>query len=279
MDSMNKEKNREHFAVYKPLLALLAVVLAAGGVFSYIAQKRIVVTPDVLSPQKPKPAAALPDVIFPAEIKTSLFKKTAFPREGEASANFVEAEGTYPTNTPLADRAEKHVKDFVEGFMNEYSDISAIDTGMSAGVSAQAVSKASHGKKLASYLYQDWRDDGGAHGNADYSAETFDMNGKTYTLGDLFLPKADYIAVLSRLATEHFKKDSDIAFDPKDKIFGSGLDPQIENFQVFAISGDSIIFQFQNYQIAPYAAGAPSFEISIFDPAVKPLLRPELFGW
>ncbi|MBI2120635.1 MAG: DUF3298 domain-containing protein [Parcubacteria group bacterium] len=276
---MEKQSKREHLVVRR-FIAFAAVILAAGGVFSYVAQKRAennVDTPPIVPSSVPK-AVVLPDVTFPAEVKTASFKKTAFPTEGESSANWVEAEGTYQTNTPFAERAEKHVRDFIAGFMEEYSDPSVINTGSSAGVSAQSLPEASHGKKLVSYLYQDWRDDGGAHGNASYSSETFDMNGKIYALDDLFLLKTEYLARISRLATEHFKNDPDILFDPKGKTFGSGLDPKIENFAVFTVSGDAIVFQFQNYQIAPYAAGAPTFEVSIFDPDIKPLLRPELFG-
>lgn len=273
-------RNKEHF-VHKSLLALLATVLLLGGVFSYVAHKRANEADNISPVVRPEPKAplSLPDMVFPSEVKTDSIKKTAFPVEGEAVANVVEAEGKYPTNTPFADRSEKHVKDFIAGFMKEYSDPSTINMGMSAGVSAQSSPEVFHGKKLVSYMYQDWRDDGGAHGNAAYSSETFDMNGKTYALGDLFLPGTDYLSVLSRLATEHFKNDPDIAFDPKDKTFGGGLAPVSDNFKAFAVSGDSLIFRFQNYQIAPYAAGAPSFEISIFDSAIKPLLRPELFGW
>jgi hypothetical protein len=220
-------------------------------------------------------AVGFPDITFPAEVKTSTIKKTAFPSP-DGKSNLVEAVGTYPINTPFSERAEKHVKDFVDGFMKDYPEVNNIT--QSYEVSAEASVDVFHGKKLVSYLYNDWRDDGGAHGNSIFSSETFDMNGKKYNLADMFLSNADPLPILSRLATAHFIKNPDVNFDPKDSMFGGGLDTKLENFQTFVVSSNSLIFQFQNYQIGPYSDGAQRFEISVNDPEIKNIIRQELFG-
>jgi len=216
----------------------------------------------------------LPDVVWPKEVKTSAVKKTAFP-VAQTGTNLVEAEGVYPVNTPFSEKAKKHVEDKIAGFMNDYSDQNKIEDAYD--VSEESSVDVFHGKKLISYLYGDWRDDGGAHGNIIFSSDTFDMNGKKYALADMFLKNADYLGAISRLATAHFVNDPDIQFDPKDTVFGTGLDPKPENFQTFTIAGNSLIFQFQQYQIGPYSDGAPTFEIPVTDPSLKKIIRSELF--
>ena len=177
--------------------------------------------------------------------------------------------------TPFAKIAENHVKSFVQSFTDSYSDKSDIVT--SYGVSSESTVDFSYGKKLISYLYSDYRDDGGAHGNISYSSDTMDMNGKKYELGDLFLPKTNYLGVISKIATAHFIEDPEINFDSKDSIWGDGLDPKIENFKTFTVSGEDLIFQLQDYQIGPYTSGSPTFQISVKDPEINIIIRPELF--
>lgn len=219
--------------------------------------------------------SALPDVAFFEDVQTETIKKTAFPTGKKDPANLVTAVGEYPINTPFAKVAETHVKGIIQNFIEQYSDQKDIVT--SGGVNAESSVAFSRGKKLFSYLYSDYTEEGGAHGNIQFSSETLDMNGRKYILGDLFLPKTDYLGIFSQMAIVHFVKDTYVAFDPKDATFGKGLDPKPENFAAFFISGDKIIFQFQNYQIGPYSEGPQRFEVSVKDPEISKIVRPELF--
>jgi hypothetical protein len=208
-------------------------------------------------------------------VKTEKTEETAFPVAKKPGENLVSAFGVYPTNTPFAEISEAHVREFIRNFMDEYADRKDIVT--SGGVSAESSVNFSHGKKLFSYLYGDWRDDGGAHGNITFSSETLDMNGKKYALSALFLPETPYLNTISQMAIVHFTNDRNVSFDPKDSTFGKGLAPSPENFATFFISGDKIIFQFQNYQIGPYSDGPQMFEIPVTSPEIKDIIRPELF--
>lgn len=251
-------------------LFLFTVVVVSGALLINSAQRSADMP--VAATTTPAVMVGLPDVVLSEEIKTDTIKKTAFP---VGKINLVEAEGVYPVNTPFAQNAESHVSEFISGFMNDYAKQTDIVT--SAGVSAESFVSFSHGKKLFSYLYIDWRNDGGAHGNTVFSSETLDANGKKYELRDLFLPNADYLGILSRTAIAHFVKDPNVNFDPKDPTFGIGLDPNPENFATFFISGDKIIFQFQNYQIGPYSDGPQEFEISLTNPEISGMIKKELF--
>ena len=277
MNKKIKKTERTGKIRFGSLFFFTALVIAAFFLAVHNNPKKIIKTTEEPPSEKVGVAdsGALPDVAPWGETKTNTIKETAIP-SADGRSNLVEADGTYPINTPFAEKAEEHVKDFMRNFLNDYPEVNSIT--QSYEVSAEASVDVFSGKKLISYLYNDWRNDGGAHGNMVFSSETFDMKGKKYDLSDLFLEKADYLGILSRLATAHFVKDPQVNFDPKDVMFGGGLDPKSENFQTFVVSKNSLIFQFQNYQIGPYSEGAQRFEVSIADPEIKNIIRPELFG-
>ena len=223
-------------------------------------------------------ASALPDVVMPGEIKTAQIEKNEFPAKDRDFAFWMEATGKYPTNTPFAKSAEAHVKKIVNSFIQDYTLEDIIQERGSSNMNADSVASVTFGKKLISYFYEDYWYTQGAHGNTVFSSETFDMTGKKYSLSDLFIPNSNYLQTIASLAAKYFDAHPNLEVDIADEIFASGLDPKEENFGTFAISGNTITFQFQQYQIAPYSSGAPTFEISVTDPALRDIIRPELFG-
>lgn len=75
--------------------------------------------------------------------------------------------------------------------------------------------------------------------------------GKELTLDQLFVPGADYLQPISdycrtQLATR------DIGFQD---IFTKGVDPLPDNYKNWNISADGLVITFDEYQVAPYAAG------------------------
>jgi hypothetical protein len=100
---------------------------------------------------------------------------------------------------------------------------------------------------------------GGAHGNYEsYTACFFTSNGKRVTLNDLF---TDLDAV-NKLGVKHFKMDNQL--DPNIDCAEQGWDFTDEEFQLnenFDITTESIIWQFNAYEIGSYAAGAPGVTI------------------
>lgn len=102
---------------------------------------------------------------------------------------------------------------------------------------------------------------GGAHGN--YSSETacfFTSTGKRIVMADLF---KDMDAV-NKLGLKYFKKDNGL--DEKIDCIEQGWDFSDEDFKLnenFDISTETITWQFNSYEIGPYAAGAPSVTIPL----------------
>lgn len=257
--------------------ALSFIIVAAIVVVASFALYKMNAVAPGLPPEPVKPAA-LGTVVMPKEIKMEAVTKYAQGKNDGGQLIWVKATGKYPANTPFAEKAKKHVTDFVNGFVSEYGTPVVLDNSTEAIYTGEVKVSVSAGKKLLSYEYEDYRDEGGAHGNSLYTSETMDMNGKLYALKDLFLPNTEYLAAISRVTTKHFTEDPEIAYGQNDPFPSTGLNPTEENFKTFSISGDTIVFRFQTYQIGAHALGAPTYALSIDDPAIKNMIRPELFG-
>ncbi len=94
--------------------------------------------------------------------------------------------------------------------------------------------------------------DGAAHPYHLTRTLNFDLEtGQVLSLDSLFLPDADYLTVLSdyckaELATR------EIGFESG---FQSGADPLPENYLNWNLTYDGLLITFDEYQVAPYAAG------------------------
>ncbi|MGD6774875.1 WG repeat-containing protein [Sutcliffiella horikoshii] len=96
---------------------------------------------------------------------------------------------------------------------------------------------------------------GAAHGMPTQIMVPVDIStGKIYELKDLFKPNSDYVKVLSDLVEKQIQENPDNYFP--DSFIG------IQPDQPFYVSSDSLFLYFTPYEIAPYAAGFPTFEIA-----------------
>lgn len=110
---------------------------------------------------------------------------------------------------------------------------------------------------------------GGAHGNYTIATTNFFIsNGKEVTMADLFTD----IQALNKLAVKYFKRDNDLdeSIDLRDHGWDVGDDDFALN-ENFDITVDAITWNFNQYEIGPYAAGAPSVKIPVKD--IKHLMK------
>ena len=75
-------------------------------------------------------------------------------------------------------------------------------------------------------------------------------SGREIALAELFVPGSNYLQTLSDISKTQLAT-RDIAFDS----FSSGANPLPENFNRWNISVDGLVITFDEYQVAPYAAG------------------------
>jgi len=98
---------------------------------------------------------------------------------------------------------------------------------------------------------------GGAHGSNYSIALNYDVkNNKEIALADMFPNTPDYLKKVSDYCikdlTQQYRQRFNNAGDDWIK---EGAGPKAENFQIFMIQKDRLIFYFPQYQVAAYAAG------------------------
>lgn len=119
--------------------------------------------------------------------------------------------------------------------------------------------------------------DGAAHPGTYSMSVNYDLaNGREITLDELFLPGSNYLQVIADLCKAELAT-RDIGFDG----FASGADPLPENYARWNLSNEGfLVITFDEYQVAPYAAGPQTVTIPIS--ALQSVINPSgvltLFG-
>jgi hypothetical protein len=117
---------------------------------------------------------------------------------------------------------------------------------------------------------------GGAHGMHNDLAYTFDaQSGERMALKDLFKTDIDYVSMLN----ERIRKEIETIAMDNEAIQGEYYNPyngfeSIAEDQHFYLTDSSLVLFFDLYEIAPYAAGIPMFEIPLED--LEPMLNEEV---
>jgi len=117
---------------------------------------------------------------------------------------------------------------------------------------------------------------GGAHPNSGYNTMTFDVKqGKQLALTDIFLKGDIPYDIIAKLVREDLKTQLGDMVDPI--MFDPGTDPtNHDNYKNWALTDKSIIFFFDPYQVAAYAAGPQKVEIPFT--TLHTLLAPPFAG-
>ncbi len=125
---------------------------------------------------------------------------------------------------------------------------------------------------VTSLVFTIYNYSGGAHGTSAYQTYTFDLAaGQLVTLEDLFQPNSNFLAVIDPLVEQALKTQVGDMLDPTWLQQGTGENP--ENYRHFALSADALTFYFDQYQVAPGAAGTQSVSIPLS--ALGDVLAPE----
>lgn len=107
-----------------------------------------------------------------------------------------------------------------------------------------------------SILFYDATYSGGAHGHELVAAYNFDtQSGERYTLSDIILDGSKFES-LTKYVKNHIKENQDLFFD--EEIIG---DFEVNDQTQFYFTESGIDLIFQQYEVAPYAAGHPTISI------------------
>lgn len=102
--------------------------------------------------------------------------------------------------------------------------------------------------------------DGAAHPGQYSISANYDLtNGREVTLDELFLPGVDYLTALADIC-----KNDILTRNPGFESFTNGADPLPENYRRWNLSNEgSLVITFDEYQVAPYAAGPQMVNIPV----------------
>jgi Protein of unknown function (DUF3298) len=93
--------------------------------------------------------------------------------------------------------------------------------------------------------------DGAAHPGLNSLTLNYDLGqGRELALADLFLPNTNYLEAISKYCIAELSKQP--FFDGP---FSEGAQPTPENYRNWNITSDGLMITFDEYQVAPYAAG------------------------
>jgi hypothetical protein len=111
--------------------------------------------------------------------------------------------------------------------------------------------------------------DGAAHPGLYSITLNYDLgHGQELALGDLFLPNSSYLEVISAYCSAELSKQP--FFEGP---FADGAQPTPENYRNWNITPDGLLITFDEYQVAPYAAGPQM--VTVPYSALRSILNPQ----
>jgi hypothetical protein len=128
-----------------------------------------------------------------------------------------------------------------------------------------------HSPQIVSVVFSSYSFTGGAHGGTIFTTFTFDLENETVlTLEDLFATGVDPYAVLSEIS----RKQLTVTLADFPDFIEAGTEPTPENFANWVLTPDSLVLYFEEYQVAPYAAGPQKVTIPLTD--LADVLNPDV---
>jgi|GEM_PF-4745916 len=108
---------------------------------------------------------------------------------------------------------------------------------------------------LDGMIVQEYNFTGGAHGGTSLAPFMYDDAGKDLRLKDLFIDGAPYVERIAQAVVPRLKADLEVNQIFNQEMFDAGTKAEEGNYMVFSLGDASITFYFNQYQVAPYAAG------------------------
>ena len=151
-------------------------------------------------------------------------------------------------NAELKDSVQKEIDAFKKDTLL-YTTTPIVSAGSYFNVQYELVGQ--QGNFWSIKLNMEGYTDGAAHPYHYSSTDNYDLDkGKDIILDEIFLPNSNYLQFISQYCVAELSK-RDIGFDG----FHQGADPTVENYRNWNVSDKGLVITFDEYQVAPYAAG------------------------
>ena len=122
--------------------------------------------------------------------------------------------------------------------------------------------------KTITYIVEVYTYTGGAHGATTDATFTYDKRGKYVVLDNVLT--FPYLEKISNLARTYFYDK--LVQDSQKQTIDTGTEPVKENFSVWYMTDNSIVFMFGQYSIGPYVLGIQEFPLN--KQSIKDIINP-----
>ncbi len=181
-----------------------------------------------------------------------------------AKVTYTDIEMSYPqssaTSLPeIFNFVQSTKNDFVKNYGSpSAADIKMMNLRQDFPYQLMMTTKVATSSQTVSYIISTYEFTGGAHGNTIVSTFTYDTNGKSVTLNDVFT--GNYLSVIAPMSRTYFYKTIDPGYMNKEMI-DPGTEATTTNFSVWYLTDKTVTFIFQQYQVGPYVIGIQEFPI------------------
>lgn len=202
-------------------------------------------------------------------------------------AQYYDIAANYATSTPLIGNVNAAAVALMESFVSDTitqfkqdgnfakltpNDIHMMGFDQGKRETLQITYLIASSAHTVSYIFTIYEDTLGAHGNTFFHTFTFDTStGAALSLGDMFVPRSEYLATLSSIARA--KLPSSIGDSADTKMIAGGTTPEDRNFANFFFDNKDFVILFAPYAVASYVAGPQTLRIPISD--LVNILKPE----
>ena len=131
---------------------------------------------------------------------------------------------------------------------------------------------------VESILWTVWSYMGGAHGQLSLVAHNYEVEtGYPVLLEDLFLDPERAILEFARISRQRLGAESNPEEEAiPDDMLQAGTEPVESNFQIFVLLSDGLRIHFPPYQVAPWAMGPQSVDITLKE---LNMAKPDMKFW
>lgn len=212
------------------------------------------------APSAPKPDNPCNDRILNLFIETNKINEKDDNKRYEIDIELPVVKGvnnSEKANASIKERVDEIINKFKEN-IDEWDAPSDFDSEMKSGLWIKFEEHLLIENYISLRLIVSEYFIGAAHPN-NYSFSfnyNFNKSGEINLDNFFNVSQEEYLSRISGLALIDLKEQFiELDMDPENMMFESGLEPKLENFNNFNLTESGVVFNFDQYQVASYAAG------------------------
>ncbi len=207
-----------------------------------------------------------------AKLITKSFSETNKPKRFDMSAEYpeisgIDAEKATKFNQLVKAEVMKSLAEFKKTMIAQTAeDLKYLPKGVNNYIDVSYNVELAN-DKIISLQFGHSEYGGGAHPNYSTFTLNYDLeNARELKLDDLFKPESNYLKIISDYSISELKKMTGEMSD--DDWIKNGAGAKVENFESWNLTKKGLMFSFDPYQVAAYAAG--SFSVIVPFDKLKP---------